>query len=179
MVAHILCKMPLIGKHLIATLLRGVSHYGWRSRGRRFPPTKLQETKSSASRLFTLSPKAVTINLECSPFGEGDGLSKEVWVGWEWSKNQSLARSWALDWRGCFEIKGMIWDVPLDLDFGLGLWRLHTITNWRLHLLYIFGYFQPISLDFQQSLATQSHGLSTWTSLVWSGPKTSSSWIHQ
>jgi hypothetical protein len=27
-------------------------------------------------------------------------------------------------------------------------------------------YFQPISLDSQQSLAIQSHGLSTWTAMV-------------
>ena len=38
-----------------------------------------------------------------------------------------------------------------------------TTFDW----LYIF---QPISLDSQQSLATQSHGLSTWTAIVWSGP---------
>ena len=34
--------------------LRGASHYGRRSRGRRFPPIKFLETKSSASRPFTL-----------------------------------------------------------------------------------------------------------------------------
>ena len=33
-------------------------------------------------------------------------------------------------------------------------------------------YFQPISLDSQQSLAIQSHGLSTRKAIVWSGPKT-------
>jgi hypothetical protein len=31
-------------------------------------------------------------------------------------------------------------------------------------------HFQPISLKSQQSLAIQSHGLSTWTTIVWSGP---------
>jgi hypothetical protein len=39
-------------------------------------------------------------------------------------KNQSLTRSWPLDWRGSFE-QGIKWDAPLGLDFGLGLWRLH------------------------------------------------------
>jgi hypothetical protein len=57
------------------------------------------------------------------------------------------------------------------LDFALGLWRLHTMPSWRLRLLYFIGYFQLISLDSQQSLATQSHGLSTWTAIVWTGPK--------
>ena len=80
-------------------------------------------------------------------------------------KNQSLTRSWPLDWRGCFE-QGIKWDAPLGLDFGLGLWRLHTMPGRRLQLLYFIGYFQPISLDSQQSLATQSHGLSTWTAIV-------------
>jgi hypothetical protein len=41
-------------------------------------------------------------------------------------KIQSLARSWLLDWRGCFG-QGIEWDAPLGLDFGLGLWKLHTI----------------------------------------------------
>ena len=49
------------------------------------------------------------------------------------------------------------------LDFGLGLWRLHTMSNQRHHLLYFIAYFQPISLDFQQILAT--HGRFTlWPS---------------
>jgi hypothetical protein len=59
----------------------------------------------------------------------------------------------------------------LGLGFGLRLWRLHTMPGRRLHLLYFIGYFQPISLDSQHSLATQSHGLSTWTAIVWSSPK--------
>jgi hypothetical protein len=42
-------------------------------------------------------------------------------------KNQSLARSWPLDWRGCFG-QGIKWDAPLGLDFGLGLWKLRTMT---------------------------------------------------
>jgi hypothetical protein len=42
------------------TTLRGASHYGRRSRGRRFPPIKLQETKSSIDPShYGQSPKAV------------------------------------------------------------------------------------------------------------------------
>jgi len=36
----------------------------------------------------------------------------------------------------------------------------------RLPLLYFIGYFQFISLDYQQSWASQSHVLSTWTAIV-------------
>jgi hypothetical protein len=68
-------------------------------------------------------------------------------------KIQSLTRSWLLDWRGYFE-QGIKWDTPLCLDFGLSLWRLHTMPGRWLHLLYFIGYFQLISLDSQQSLAT-------------------------
>jgi hypothetical protein len=58
----------------------------------------------------------------------------------------------------------------LPLDFGLGMWRLHTVPNQRLQFLYCIGYFQPISLDSQQSLAIQSHGLSTWMTIGRRGP---------
>jgi hypothetical protein len=124
--------------------------------------------------------------------------------GWEavglfsWKKSIiALTRSWPLNWRGYFE-QGIKWDAPLGLDFGLSLWRLHTMAVqverpwefmakgldfglglWRLHtmpsqrlrLLYFIGYFQLISLDSRQSLASQSHGLSTWMAIVWSIPK--------
>ena len=46
-------------------------------------------------------------------------------------KNQPLTRSSfrrLLDWRGCFG-QGIKWDAPLDLDFGLGLQRLHTMPG--------------------------------------------------
>jgi hypothetical protein len=42
-------------------------------------------------------------------------------------KNQSLTRPWPLEWRGYFE-QGIKWGAPLGLDFGLGLWRLHTVA---------------------------------------------------
>jgi hypothetical protein len=121
--------------------IRGASHYGRRSRSHRFAPVELQETKSTASRPFTLWPKSKGYrNLKCFFFLEGDGLSEEVWVGREWKpklwsrgcrlfslQNQSLTRYWPLDWRGYFE-QGIKWDVPLGLDFGLSLWRLHIIV---------------------------------------------------
>jgi hypothetical protein len=82
----------------------------------------------------------------------GDNLSKEVWVGREWKpklwlrghrsfslNNQSLTRSWPLDWRGCFG-QGIKWDAPLGVDFDLGLWRLHIMPGRRLHFLYFIGY---------------------------------------
>jgi hypothetical protein len=65
--------------------LRGASHYGRRSRGRWFPPIKLQETKSSASRPFTLWPQSKgRHNLKWLLFEEGDIPLKEERVGWEW-----------------------------------------------------------------------------------------------
>jgi hypothetical protein len=42
-------------------------------------------------------------------------------------KTQSLTRSQPLDWRSYFE-QGIKWDASLGLDFGLGLWRLHTLA---------------------------------------------------
>jgi hypothetical protein len=67
-------------------------------------------------------------------------------------------------------LEGLFWARnKVECSLGFGLWSLHTMPDWRLHLLYFIGYFQPISLDFQQCLATQSHDLSTWTAIVWSG----------
>jgi hypothetical protein len=49
-------------------------------------------------------------------------------VGFFSLKYQSLTISWPLDWRGYLE-NGIKWHAPLSLDFGLGLWRLHTMPN--------------------------------------------------
>ena len=93
--------------------------------------------------------------------------------------------------RPCRETVGVhgqrLWDFGLDLwrlrtmaiqverlcdcmakglDFGVGLWRFHTLRGQTLQFLYFVGNFQPISLDSQQSLAIQSHSLSTWTAIV-------------
>jgi len=59
--------------------------------------------------------------------------------------------------------------TKVKVHTNLCLWRLHTMPGWRFQILYCIGYFQLISLDSQQSLATQSHGLSTLTAIVWSG----------
>jgi hypothetical protein len=174
--------------------LRAGSHYGQRSRGRRFPPIKLQETKSLASRPFTLWPKSKGRHILNDYFlkkamdsrrkfgldGNGNPNYGREAVGFFSLNNQS--------WACSFEFG--LWAWPLEashfgrpsreavrvhgqrLDFALGLWRLHTLPSWRLRLLYFIGYvfsahFFGLSLDSQQSLATQSHGLSTWTALVW------------
>jgi len=52
------------------------------------------------------------------------------------------------------------------VDFGLGLGKLYAMLGRRLQFLYFICYFQPISLDSQQSLATQSYGLLTLTTIV-------------
>jgi hypothetical protein len=49
-------------------------------------------------------------------------------IGFFSLKIQSSTRSWPLDWRGYFE-QGIKWHAPLGLDFGLGLWRLHTMPG--------------------------------------------------
>jgi hypothetical protein len=33
------------------------------------------------------------------------------------------------------------------LDFGHGVWRLHTLLGQGLQFLYFIGYLQPVSLD--------------------------------
>jgi hypothetical protein len=57
------------------------------------------------------------------------------------------------------------------LDFGLGLGGFTLcLAEGSDHFILLVGYFRPISLDSQQSLATQSHGLSTLTAIAWSDP---------
>jgi hypothetical protein len=60
-----------------------------------------------------------------------------------------------------------LWVRTLDLAFG-GC----TLCSAEGSNCYIFfSFFQPISLDSQQSLATPSHNLSTSMAIVGSGPK--------
>jgi hypothetical protein len=59
--------------------------------------------------------------------GNGNPKYGREAVGFFSLDNQSLIRSWTLDWRGYFE-QGIKWHAPLSLDFGLGLWRLHTLA---------------------------------------------------
>ena len=111
--------------------LRAASHYGRRSRGRRFPPIRLQETKSLASRPFTLRPKSKgRRNLKCLLFEEGDGLSKEVWVGREWKpKLWSRGRRFffikksIIDKILAVRLEGLFWARnKVGCSFGFGLW---------------------------------------------------------
>jgi hypothetical protein len=71
--------------------------------------------------------------------------------------NILVVRLEGLFWAGNKVDRG--WTIDMGLDFGLGLWRLHTMPGQRLQLLYFIGYFQPISLDSQQGLTIQAHGL--------------------
>jgi hypothetical protein len=54
--------------------------------------------------------------------------------------------------------------------FGLCAWPLEASHCAQLKApvitVYFIGYFQLISVDSQQSLATQSHGLLSWTAIV-------------
>jgi hypothetical protein len=73
----------ILGLDLVLVTLHGrfsgTSHYGQRSRGCRFSPIILQETKSLASQPFTLRPKSKGCrNLEWLLFEGDNGLSKEV-----------------------------------------------------------------------------------------------------
>jgi hypothetical protein len=51
-------------------------------------------------------------------------------VGFFSLHNQSLTRSWLLDWRGYFE-HGIKCHVPLSLDFGLGLLIVQVDRPWE------------------------------------------------
>jgi hypothetical protein len=86
-------------------------------------------------------------------------------VGFFSYKNQSLTRSWPLNWRGYFA-QGIKWHAPLGLNFGA--WPLEASHYaWPKAPLTVFYWlFQLISLNSQQTLATQSHGLSTWTAIM-------------
>jgi hypothetical protein len=140
------------------------------------------------STLHTMAKVQRPSQLKWLLFEEGDGLSKEVWVRRKWKP-----KLWS---RGCqfLLIKKSIIDKILAVrskrlfwtrnkvgySFGFGLWALafgdFTLcpAEGSTYYIWLAMYFQPITLDSQQSLATQSHGLSTWTALVWmSGPKPS------
>ena len=83
-----------------------------------------------------------------------------------------------LQCREALRLERLFWTrnkVGCSFGFGLWAWPLEAshFAAQRLHFLYFIGYFQLISLDSQQTLATQSHGLSTWMAKVRSGPKQS------
>jgi hypothetical protein len=117
--------------------LRATSHYGRKSRGRRFPRIKLQETKSLASRPFTLWPKSKGRRiLKWLLFEEGDGRSKEVWVGREWKPKlwtrgrRFLFIKWSIiDKILAVRLEGLFWarnKVACSFEFGLWAWPLEA-----------------------------------------------------
>jgi hypothetical protein len=79
-------------------------------------------------------------------------------------------------------LEGLFWarnKVGCSFKFELWAWPLEAshYTPVKGSTYYtLLAIFQPIYLDSQQSLATQSHGRSTWTAIVWSGPK--SCYVH-
>jgi hypothetical protein len=74
--------------------------------------------------------------------------------GIKWDAPSSFGL-WAWRVGGCTlwpsKSKGRGEFTAKSLDFGLDLWKLHTMPGRRLRFLYLIGYyFQPISLDSQQ-----------------------------
>jgi len=68
------------------TPLMAISHYSQTSRGRRFPPMRLQETKNLASRPFALKgkvqwPLSYMAIFFYPNFDKSDKLSKKFWMG--------------------------------------------------------------------------------------------------
>jgi hypothetical protein len=117
--------------------LRAGSHYSRKSRGHRFPPIKLQETKSLASGPFTLWPKSKGRRIsKWLLFEEGDRLSKEVWVGREWKpKLWSRGRRFLfikqsiIDKILAVRLEGLFWarnKVACSFEFGLWAWPLEA-----------------------------------------------------
>jgi hypothetical protein len=64
----------------------------------------------------------------------------------------------------------MIWVWTLDLTFKS--FTLCPAKGFNTCVL-LTTLFQPNSLNSRQTLAIQSHGLSTWTTIAWSGPSPS------
>ena len=89
--------------------------------------------RPSQFKLIVFLKKATDSRRKFGSDGNGRDYGREA-VGFTSLKNQSLTKSWPLDWKGYFE-QGIKRDAPLGLDFGLGLWRLHTMSGQRLHLL--------------------------------------------
>jgi hypothetical protein len=116
---------------------KAASHYHLRSRGRQFPPIRLQETKNLVSRPFTLEAKVQRPSLSQMPpwyyfltkvtnsqrkFGldriENPNYGQEA-VNFSTLKYNSLTTSCPLDWRGCFG-QGIKWGCSFCL-WTLGL----------------------------------------------------------
>jgi hypothetical protein len=110
-------------------------------------------------------------------FDQGDGLSKEVWVGQDWNP-----KLWSRGRRLFFHkkksrinkilvirLKGLFWAwnkvgcsffLP-TLGWAFGGFTLRPAEGSNSYIL-----LPIISLDPQQSLAIQPHGLLTWTAIV-------------
>ena len=116
--------------------IRATSHYCRRSRGCGFPPITLQETKSSASRPFTLEAKVhrpwlsqvltwqhflTKATNSRGEFGSRQNRNpnhgREA-VGFFSLKNRKVTRSRPLDWRGYFgpdkKYDNGLWTWPLE-----------------------------------------------------------------
>jgi hypothetical protein len=56
--------------------------------------------------------------------------------------------------------------IAKGLNFGLSLLRLHTLPSRRFQFLTSYWLFSAIPLVSPQSLAIQSHNISTWTAIL-------------
>jgi hypothetical protein len=83
---------------------------------------------------------------------------------WAWPLEASLYGCLGREAVGVHGQRFRLWTWPLQASHYARPKAPFTI------MILLAIYLQPISLDSQQSLATQSHGLSTWTAIVWSGP---------
>jgi hypothetical protein len=102
------CKKPRVFRPL------DPSHYGQSPKAVAFLNDYFLKKATDSRRKFGLDGN------------ENPNYGREA-VGFFSLNNQSLTRSWPLDWRDYFE-QGIKWHAPLSLDFGLGLWRLHTLA---------------------------------------------------
>jgi hypothetical protein len=96
---------------------------------------------------------------------QGDGLSKEVWLGWEWKPKlwlrgriltkSNIEKILVVRWRDCFE-QGIKWDAPSS--FGLRAWPLEASQCARpkapiLICYWLFwAYFFGLSTKFAHSI---------------------------
>jgi hypothetical protein len=71
--------------------------------------------------------KATDSQRKFGPDGNGNPNYGQEAVNFFSLQNQSLTRSRPLDWRGYFE-QGIKRDALFGLDFGLSLWKLHTMA---------------------------------------------------
>jgi hypothetical protein len=113
--------------------IRVASHYGRRWRGSRFSAIILQEIKNPAlSTLYTRgqSPKVVALQNAYIVvlFDQGDGLSKEVWVGQDW-KTQTMVERFLLLTTSKYDkmlvvgLEGLFWArTKVRCFYGFGLW---------------------------------------------------------